>query len=62
MAPVTTWDDKARSDLLVALLTVTKPSKEDWDLALAVVHSKGYTYNASAVMYFFPVSTGLFSI
>ncbi|KAJ0167364.1 hypothetical protein CTA2_3043 [Colletotrichum tanaceti] len=50
MAPVTTWDDKARSDLLVALLTVTKPSKEDWDLALAVVHSKGYTYNANAVM------------
>ncbi|KAK1596205.1 uncharacterized protein LY79DRAFT_701684 [Colletotrichum navitas] len=50
MAPVTVWDDKARSDLLVALLTVTKPSKEDWDRALAAVHEKGYTYTASAAM------------
>ncbi|OHW99845.1 hypothetical protein CSPAE12_01419 [Colletotrichum incanum] len=50
MAPATLWDDKARSDLLVAFLTVTKPSKEDWDRTLAVVHGKGYTYNAGAVM------------
>ncbi|KDN62147.1 hypothetical protein CSUB01_00852 [Colletotrichum sublineola] len=48
MGPVTVWDDKARSDLLVALLTVMKPSKEDWDRALAAVHDKGYTYTASA--------------
>ncbi|GKT46952.1 uncharacterized protein ColSpa_07133 [Colletotrichum spaethianum] len=57
MAPVTVWDDKARSDLLVAFLTVNKPSKEDWDRALAVVHDKGYTYNANAVMYFIPFSS-----
>ncbi|GKT57032.1 hypothetical protein ColTof4_11184 [Colletotrichum tofieldiae] len=50
MAPGTLWDDRARSDLLVAFLTATKPSKEDWDRALAVVHGNGYTYTASAVM------------
>ncbi|EFQ30035.1 uncharacterized protein GLRG_05179 [Colletotrichum graminicola M1.001] len=50
MAPATVWDDKARSDLLVAFLTVTKPSKEDWDRALAAVHEKGYTYTASAAI------------
>ncbi|KAK2032311.1 hypothetical protein LX32DRAFT_691014 [Colletotrichum zoysiae] len=50
MAPVTVWDDKARSDLLVAFLTVTKPSKEDWDRTLTEVQKKGYIYTASAAM------------
>ncbi|KAF4777024.1 hypothetical protein HER10_EVM0010755 [Colletotrichum scovillei] len=50
MAPVTVWNDEARSDLLVALLSVIKPSKEDWDHVLPLVHAKGYVYNANAVM------------
>ncbi|KXH48172.1 hypothetical protein CSIM01_08724 [Colletotrichum simmondsii] len=54
MAPVTVWNDEARSDLLVALLSVIKPSKEDWDRVLPIVHAKGYVYNANAVMYFLP--------
>ncbi|KAK1481317.1 hypothetical protein CCUS01_04429 [Colletotrichum cuscutae] len=49
MAPVTVWNDEARSDLLVALLSVIKPSKEDWDRVLPIVHAKGYVYNANAV-------------
>ncbi|KAK1727141.1 uncharacterized protein BDZ83DRAFT_613464 [Colletotrichum acutatum] len=49
MAPVTIWNDEARSDLLVALLSVIKPSKEDWDRVLPIVHAKGYVYNANAV-------------
>ncbi|KAK1689871.1 hypothetical protein BDP55DRAFT_712265 [Colletotrichum godetiae] len=49
MAPVTVWNDEARSDLLVALLSVIKPSKEDWDRVLPIVHAKGYAYNANAV-------------
>ncbi|KAI3555500.1 hypothetical protein CABS02_04256 [Colletotrichum abscissum] len=49
MAPVTVWNDEARSDLLVALLSVIKPSKEDWDRVLPIVHAKGYIYNANAV-------------
>ncbi|WYZ37253.1 hypothetical protein EsH8_II_000759 [Colletotrichum jinshuiense] len=50
MAPVTLWNDKARSDLLVALLLVVKPSKEEWDQALVTVRAKGYSYNATAAM------------
>ncbi|KAL0940994.1 uncharacterized protein CTRU02_203757 [Colletotrichum truncatum] len=50
MAPSTVWDDKAHADLLFALLSVIKPTKEAWDQVLAVVHAKGYIYTSGAVM------------
>lgn len=46
----TVWDDKARSDLLMALLTVKSPSKEEWDKAMPLLREKGYNYTPSAAM------------
>ncbi|KAK1844507.1 hypothetical protein CCHR01_12851 [Colletotrichum chrysophilum] len=51
MAPVTIWDDKAHADLLIALLPVVKPTKDQWDEVLANVRAKGYNYTAGAVVY-----------
>ncbi|KAF4931748.1 hypothetical protein CGCVW01_v000166 [Colletotrichum viniferum] len=50
MAPVTIWDDKAHADLLIALLPVVKPTKDQWDEVLANVRAKGYNYTAGAVV------------
>ncbi|OLN91939.1 hypothetical protein CCHL11_01511 [Colletotrichum chlorophyti] len=50
MAPATVWNDKTRSDLLVALLPIVKPTKEQWDQILEAVEAKGYSYTSGAVM------------
>lgn len=47
----TIWDDKAHSDLLICLLPVLKPSKEQWEMIIERTEAKGYNYNASAVQY-----------
>ncbi|KAF6834329.1 hypothetical protein CPLU01_04965 [Colletotrichum plurivorum] len=49
MAP-TVWDDKARSDLLVELHPIVKPTKEEWDQVLAAVRLRGYNYTSNAVL------------
>ncbi|KAF6842950.1 hypothetical protein CMUS01_02606 [Colletotrichum musicola] len=49
MAP-TVWEDKARSDLLVELLPIDKPTKEEWDQVLAAVRLRGYNYTSNAVL------------
>jgi hypothetical protein len=47
----TIWDDKAHSDLLICLLPVLKPSKEQWEMIIERTEAKGYSYNAGAVQY-----------
>jgi hypothetical protein len=50
-AKATRWTDKARSDLLRAVMEIVKISKSDWDQILPKVHAEGYTYTADAAMY-----------
>lgn len=48
-ANATVWDDKARSDLLMAVLNTIKPTKQQWDEIIAQVETRGYHYTPSAV-------------
>lgn len=48
----TKWDDKAHADLLQAMVSELKLTKEQWARVLTKVHAKGYTYTADAAMYF----------
>ncbi|ROT43550.1 hypothetical protein SODALDRAFT_319975 [Sodiomyces alkalinus F11] len=48
-ANTTVWDDKARSDLLIAVLNTVKPTKQQWDEIVAKVEAKGYHYTPNAV-------------
>ena len=47
----TVWDDKAHSDLLLCLLPVLRPTKDQWDMVIQRAEAKGYSYNSSAVQY-----------
>ncbi|KAI0414953.1 hypothetical protein F5X98DRAFT_234224 [Xylaria grammica] len=46
----TIWNDKARSDLLQAIVDVAPPSTKEWEVIIAKLHAKGYTYNYSAAL------------
>jgi len=45
----TKWDDKAHSDLLMAMVSEVKFSRDQWAKILSKVHEKGYTYTLDAV-------------
>lgn len=47
----TNWDDKAHADLLMFLLPVLRPTRQQWDEVIVKAEAKGYNYNASSVMY-----------
>jgi hypothetical protein len=46
----TVWNDKARSDLLLAIMDVAPPSNESWDAIIERLQAKGYTYNHTAAL------------
>jgi hypothetical protein len=44
----TIWDDKTRSDLLLAIVAIAPPSTENWERIIAHLRTMGYSYNANA--------------
>lgn len=46
----TVWNDKTRSDLLLAIHSVWSPTSEQWDAISVELRAKGYTYNYSAAV------------
>ncbi|KAI0008461.1 hypothetical protein F4779DRAFT_618565 [Xylariaceae sp. FL0662B] len=46
----TIWTDKARSDLLVAIIEVAPPSSAAWTEIVRRTQSMGYTYSASSAL------------
>ncbi|KAI3327717.1 HET-domain-containing protein [Xylariaceae sp. AK1471] len=46
----TTWNDKTRSDLLIATFDVAPPSAKEGEAIIEHLRAKGYTYNYSAAL------------
>ncbi|KAI1269450.1 hypothetical protein F5Y18DRAFT_422403 [Xylariaceae sp. FL1019] len=46
----TIWTDKARSDLLQAIIEVAPPSSDEWTRIIQVLRQQGYTYNHNAAL------------
>ncbi|KAI0202580.1 hypothetical protein F4808DRAFT_458752 [Astrocystis sublimbata] len=46
----TVWNDKARSDLLQAIVDVCPPSQQQWETIIKKLQAKGYTYNHTAAL------------
>ncbi|KAJ3579422.1 hypothetical protein NPX13_g1141 [Xylaria arbuscula] len=46
----TVWNDKTRSDLLLAITNVFHPTSEQWDTISIELRAKGYTYNYNAAI------------
>ncbi|KAF2967152.1 hypothetical protein GQX73_g6457 [Xylaria multiplex] len=46
----TVWNDRARSDLLQAIIDVAPPNAKEWEAIIALLRPKGYTYGYNAAL------------
>lgn len=46
----TIWNDKTRSDLLLAIIDVAPPTAQEWETISVNLRAKGYNYNPGAAL------------